>query len=165
MERMLVGGMMVLFFLTGLGLAGQALRLLLLIQQRRPHLMLTQGIVKEYRGERPGSSTSGGFKVYFSTKKSHRKNRLHYFPRVEYLTPSGERHTFESPHGDHGPKRRYRVGQTVPVLFDPEGRIEPVIQDRLGIWFKPLNIGLAGLLSLGGSLIIWVAFGQQILGQ
>jgi hypothetical protein len=54
----------------------------------------------------------------------------------------------------------------VSVLYDPGGELAPVLGSGTGgLWFIPLTLALAGLLFIGGGLVIWLAFGDRILGR
>jgi hypothetical protein len=73
--------------------------------------------------------------------------------------------TFKSDIGDTGPTSRYQAGQRVRVLYDPAGIIAPVLDSWAGLWYAIATQFAAGVVFIGAAAVIWVAFGDRILGD
>jgi hypothetical protein len=85
-----------------------------------------------------------------------------FFPVIRFTAPSGEQITFESESGDGGQASQYSAGQRLPVLYDPDGQLAPMIDSWWSVWGGALFQVLGGALFIGGGLLIFVAFGGQI---
>jgi len=64
-------------------------------------------------------------------------------PVVKFRTKDGEVVEFESPYGQNPPA--YRVGQRVPVLYDPDRPEAAAIQSFVSPWLWCLVTGLLGV--------------------
>ena len=154
--RYIVGAMMVIFLLGGLGLIRLAIGRAWLVFKRRRALVGTVGIV--LRVERKVSRTG-------SSIGDLRGGNIRHFPVVSFEGPDGRRISFQSSVGDSGRTSRYRTGQPIAVRYDPAGRIEPMVDFWGAIWFEPLMLAFAGAVFIGGAALIWLAFGDRILGR
>ncbi|HYF62183.1 MAG TPA: DUF3592 domain-containing protein [Herpetosiphonaceae bacterium] len=154
--RYIVGAMMVVFLLGGLGLIRLSAGLAWKVFQRRRLLVRTVGIVlRVERKVSMGGNPGGG----------RRGNNIRHFPVVSFEGPDGRRISFQSTVGDMGRTSRYRTGQPIKVRYDPAGKIAPVVDGWGAIWFEPLIFAFAGLAFVGGAAMIWLAFGDRILGR
>ena len=93
-----------------------------------------------------------------------RGSNLAHYPIIQYQNQMGETVSFRSEVGDMGQKSSYYQGQTLKILYDPEGQLSPMLDSWWGLWFPPTSITLGGLVFIGGSILIWVAFGDRIMG-
>jgi hypothetical protein len=155
--RYVVALMMLAFLGSGLALLVGAARTLAHRLRRRPHLRHAEGTVVEIHRETRFGQGGGG-----SRSRPERVN----FPVVTFQGPAGDTVTFRSEVGDTG-ESRFRVGQPLRVSYDPAGELPPMIGTGLlgGLWMIPLMFALGGLALTGGALMIWLAFGEQILGR
>jgi hypothetical protein len=154
--RFIVGAMMVIFFLSGLGMIRYAIGRAWLVFRRRRAMVRTTGII--LRVERKVSMAGG-------TGSGRRGSNIRHFPVVSFEGPDGRRISFQSSVGDSGQTSRYRTGQPIAVRYDPAGQIGPMVDGWGAIWFEPLIFAFAGLAFIGGAALIWFAFGDRILGR
>lgn len=84
--------------------------------------------------------------------------KLMHFPIIEFQRQNGQVVKFTSEVGDLGPETKYKVGQTIPVLYDTEGKIGPTIATWSGIWLPPLMGILSSLVFLIAVALIYMAF-------
>lgn len=163
----IVGGMLLIFFLIGLGLLGQTFVSLGRVLARRSFLIQTTGQI--VRVDRQRLIRSRGMK----RSGSHRAQTANY-PVIEYRTQLGELRTFRSETGDiseddflAGPdaesRSKYKAGQPIAIWYDPANHIPPVIESFRTIWFSSAMLALAGMVFLGAGLVILVTFGERIV--
>lgn len=150
--RLIVGAMMVIFGLAGVALVWNALKLFEHTWRRLPHLLHAQGTVMRIERRRRTFSSGGRMRTMVAT-----------FPVIQFLNHAGELVSFQSAVGDAEPSR-YRPGQAIKVRYDPEGQLPPMIDSWSGLWLPVLFQSIGGLVFIGGSVLIWVAFGQRIIG-
>ena len=154
--RFIVGGMMVIFFIVGVGLFWNGLKSLYQTSRRRPRLLSAQGTVLKV--ERKVDVTN-------TTRQERRRGQnIAHYPVIHFLNDKGESVSFRSEMGDRGNTSKYYTGQVLPVLYDPEGEMAPIIDSWSGLWLLPVGLTVAGVLFVGGSLMIWFAFGERIMG-
>jgi hypothetical protein len=76
-----------------------------------------------------------------------------YFPVYEYLLPGGTRGRVRSPLGaEH--EAAYAIGDGARLLVDPQGKVEPLVDARGGVWFMPLGMLAAGAVALGAAALL-----------
>jgi len=155
--RFIVGAMMVIFFLSGLGMIRYAIGRAWLVFRQRRALVRTTGIVLRVERKVGGIGSPGPGRS--------RGNTIRHFPVVSFEGPDGRRISFQSTVGDIGETSRYRTGQPIAVRYDPSGKIGPMVDGWGAIWFEPLIFAFAGLAFIGGAAMIWFAFGDRILGR
>jgi len=95
---------------------------------------------------------------------SGRTSEYHY-PEIRFRDARGIEQTFLSEIGAGSTVRRYAIGQKIGVLYDPEGKVLPVINSWAGLWGPNLVRTIAGPLFIFGALLICWAFGDKILGR
>jgi Protein of unknown function (DUF3592) len=154
--RFIVGAMMVIFFIAGVGLFWKGLQSLFQMIRRRPHLLSAQGTVLKV--ERKVDITG------VSRQERRRGSNIAHYPVIHFLNHRGESVSFRSEVGDKGRTSSYSTGQVLPVLYDPEGEMPPMIDSWSGLWLIPISLTAAGVVFVGGSILIWFAFGERILG-
>ena len=147
----LLSAMIVIFFMAGLWLLWSALRSLLLLLRRLPHLVRVEGEVVALHQKR----------IYGSGRRGH--SRIANYPVISFQNQWGETVSFRSEVGDLGPVSRYAEGQSVPVRYDPSGELSPILDSWLASWGVPVMLACGGLGFFGGAALIWFAFGERIL--
>jgi hypothetical protein len=81
-----------------------------------------------------------------------------YTPVVRFKTASGEVKTFRSEFG-FGPSSPYKVAMEIPVLYDPDDVIPPMIDSWATIWGGHLAVLLFGLVLVGAAaLMVYAVF-------
>jgi hypothetical protein len=154
--RFVVGAMMVIFFFAGVGLFWKGLQSLFQMIRRRPRLLSAQGTVLKVERK---------VDIMGTTRQQRRRGgNISHYPVIHFLNDKGESVSFRSEIGDKGQTSSYYTGQVLPVLYDPEGEMPPMIDSWSGIWLIPISLTVAGVVFVGGSLIIWFAFGERIMG-
>lgn len=124
--QIVVGSMLMLFALAGAALLVNAALELLRVMRRKHALVKATGVVREVVKE---WHVGDG-----SQKKSGGLSRRNYrfFPVIEFERANGVKTRFKSSIGDTGAQTRYQVGQQLPVLYDPQDVLEPMIDTRCG---------------------------------
>jgi hypothetical protein len=148
--RYVVGLMMVGFFLAGAGLFFSGIRQLIRRFAARNRIRPVEGrIVRiDIRQE--------------STDSDAASVEMHY-PEIRFRTEQGVEQTFLSETGVGSRVSRYAVGQKITVLYDPDGEISPMINSWTGMWSVPIVKTVIGPLFVGAALLLYYAFGDQIL--
>jgi hypothetical protein len=77
-----------------------------------------------------------------------------YVPRVEYTAPDGQTHSFTD--GVGSLPADYRVGERVPVLYDPQGAQPARIHSWGRLWFGPVMILAVGMVPILAGVIGYV---------
>jgi hypothetical protein len=154
--RFIVGAMMVIFFMVGVGLFWNGLKSLFLMIQRRPRLLSAQGTVLKVERKMDVTGTT--------RQERRRGGNISHYPVIHFLNDKGESVSFRSEVGDKGHTSSYYTGQVLPVLYDPVGEMPPMIDSWSGVWLMPISLTVAGVVFVGGSLMIWFAFGERIMG-
>jgi hypothetical protein len=86
-----------------------------------------------------------------------------YTPVLRFKTASGEVKKFRSAFG-FGPSSPYKVGMTIPVLYDPDDVIPPMIDSWVTIWAGHIALFFFGLVLLGlAALFVYAVFVLQVL--
>ena len=152
--RFMVGGMMVAFALGGVSLIVSGLRELAAKISRRHRFETATGTIEGVKR-----------KVLTSMHKAPLRSTVMNFPIVAFTTRAGEPVTFTAETGDSGDVSRYEQGQKIVVRYDPAGEFPPMLDDWFGVWMPPVMIAFGGCVFLAGSALIYVAFGDKILGR
>jgi len=71
---------------------------------------------------------------------------INYYPRIEFQTQTGETFQFESNTG--GSSTSYRVGDQVPILYNPQMPQDATINSWYEIWFPPIAVTILSLSGL-----------------
>jgi hypothetical protein len=151
----IVGLMMVIFPLVGCFLIYSGLNEFLKRRERLEYMVRVEGAVMTVtRKRQPG---------LIARKSRHQRQGWMFFPVIRFTAPSGEQITFESESGDGGQTSQYSAGQRLPVLYDPEGKLPPMIDSWWSVWGGAFFLVLGGAVFIGGGLLIFVAFGNKIL--
>jgi hypothetical protein len=100
-----------------------------------------------------------------TTRQERRRGQnIAHYPVIHFLNDKGESVSFRSEMGDRGNTSKYYTGQVLPVLYDPEGEMAPIIDSWSGLWLLPVSLTVAGVVFVGGSFMMWFAFGERIMG-
>jgi hypothetical protein len=89
-------------------------------------------------------------------------NTTMHFPVITF-EQHGVTQTFTSEVGD-GENTRFFIGQKITVRYDPTGAIPPTIDSWSGMWLRPAIGIFSGFVFLGGTAIVYVAFGNRVFG-
>ena len=113
--------------------------------RRRPFLRSAVGEVIEVQMHHLGTPDSGDDSVYT--------------PVVRFKTAPGKVKTFRSALSVGSPSK-YKVGMTIPMLYDPDDVIPPRIDSWMTIWgYHIVFLVLGGLVGLGGAAFLyWMIF-------
>jgi len=71
---------------------------------------------------------------------------INYYPRIEFQTQTGETFQFESNTG--GSSTSYRVGDQVPILYNPQMPQDATINSWYEIWLPPIVVTILSLSGL-----------------
>jgi hypothetical protein len=156
--RFVVGTMLIVFGAAGIFLVSNGVWSLLQTLRRLPHLVGANGVVLKVHSERrfTETNTGGGWRPTVIIVN---------FPVIQFQTDAGETRSFRSSTGDVGRRSRYRPGQALRILYDPDGQIPPMINSWTGIWFPIVAQSIGGVGFMGGAALIWFAFGDRVLGR
>lgn len=140
------------FMLVGLALAGlftiylSVLRLFLMATRCR-RLVKAVGVIREIDKK----------SVHFSTHRLSGPPRFSFIPIIAFVKASGEQIEFRSEAGEYAATTKYRIGQSIDVLYDPDGVMPPMIDEWFARWGVHIVMIFGGLLFLGGSsLVYWI---------
>lgn len=151
--RYVVGLMMAAFSLAGVGLFVAGLRGLIRRFAARRRLRQAEGeIVRIDRRQETTDYDSGRAAEY-------------HYPEIKFRPERGADQTFLSEIGAGARAARYAIGQKIAVLYDPDGKIPPMINSWAGIWAPHLVHTMVGPIFIFGALLIYWAFGDRVLGQ
>jgi hypothetical protein len=101
--------------------------------------------------------------VSFTLKHSSSRRRFSFLPIITFAKDSGELVEFRSEVGDYGFETKYRIGQTIDVLYDPAGIMPPMIESWFARWGTHLLIIIVGLIFWGGTALVYWLIGQLAL--
>jgi hypothetical protein len=155
------GTMMAIFLLCSVALLGWAGKLLLQTAWRRPRLERAQGVVLRLERHSTMGRPSGR---RHRRGHSRMRNDWRFFPVVGFDHQNGKPVSFTSSVGNTGFSSHYKVGQHLPVIYDPANAMPPMIDQGLSIWLMPVLMTFFGLVFLGIALTIWALVGDTILG-
>jgi hypothetical protein len=145
--------MVMAFVLGGIGLFAAGVRELIRRFAARHRLRSAKGeIVRIEKRQESPDSDSGRTTVYD-------------FPEIKFRPERGSEQTFISDIGTGERTARYAVGQTIDVLYDPDGELSPMINSWAGQWVSPLIQVIVGPMFIFAGLFVSWAFGDKILGQ
>ena len=151
--RYVVGLMLVVFFLTGVGLFAAGVRGLIRRFGVRGRLRPAEGEI--FRIDKRQKCTD---------YQTGRTAEYHY-PEIKFCRERGGDMTFLSEIGAGARAARYAVGQKIAVLYDPDDKIPPMIDSWAGIWGPHVVRTIAGPIFIFGALLIYWSFGDRILGR
>lgn len=97
-------------------------------------------------------------------KNRYKKKTWMFFPVIRFTLPNGEQITFQSETGDSGRKSSFSAGQRLPVLYDPEKELPPMIDTWWGVWGMVFALLMGGGFLIGGSLLILFTFVSRMEG-
>ena len=146
--------MMIGLIVTGFWLVKSSISGLLLRRTIVPELVKTQGLVTEIHTETRLQVETGDRK-----RKHHNNHQLVHYPIIQYQTTTGETVTFKSELGDvtqmsSGQPSKYYVEQILPIVYDPQGRLQPMIDSWWGIWGGLVSSLVGGVVFMLGSGLI-----------
>lgn len=147
--------MLFAFLLVGSGLVIAALRDLILKLCRMAYFRRAKGSVLKVEREKY-LPPPGGFR--------HRKTRYKFFPVVKFKHLSGEEVVCKLPVGEIGETSKYRVGQKIPIVYDLDDKLPPMINSFSGVWLPVIAQTFAGIVFIGAAALIYAAFGKKIFG-
>lgn len=151
--RYVVGGMMVVFALTGLGLFAAGVFGLLRRLKARHRLRAVAGEIIRVEIRQDTDRESGG------------RAKVYHFPEIRFRSEERGETTFLSEVGAGASQAKYVVGQKIEVLYDPDDKLRPMIRSWAGMWWPPLLKTIVGPVFVGGALLIYYAFGDRIFGK
>ena len=151
--RYVAGLMMVAFLLAGVGLFAVGVRQLVRRLATRHRLRPAEGEIVRIESRQEVTDTDSG------------RTAEYHYPEIRFRTRPGADTTFLSEIGAGARAARYAIGQTIAVLYDPDGKIPPMINSWAGIWAAHLVRTIAGPIFVFGALLIYLAFGERILGR
>ncbi len=113
--------------------------------------------VNQYTFSQTAKSTTGTV-TDMLRKISHRSGKsdsLSYKPVVSFVDEKGDPFEFESSVSSNPP--RYRKGQTVVILYDPENPQTAYIDDFVSRWMTPLIMAVMSLIfgGVGGGMMLY----------
>jgi len=83
-------------------------------------------------------------------------------PVVRFTTAEGEMKQFCSATGKLAATSPYSIGTSVPVLYDPDNEIPPMLHTWFAMWGVKVACLLGGLVFLGGAALTYAAFGDRV---
>jgi hypothetical protein len=145
------GGLMVGAGMVGIVLLLRGVWRMLQTVRRRPYLLRVDGRIEkiERRQER---STSGRFT----------KTHWVYHPVIGFRHQKGKNISFTASGSATRREAQYKIGQRMPVIYDPANTFPPLVDRGLSIWSPPLQMLFVGLALIGVALAIRSMFGAQI---
>ena len=143
-------------------------RTLVTVIRRRPYLRRAPGTVVAVHSKRETRQSGGEYPKM--------RTYVQFYPEIQFKTESGETIAFRSEVGESGvvgrkdgvavnPVPGYHYGQSLDVFYDPEGKISPRIACFAGLYGPAATTLIAGVVFLGASVVIWVCFGEKLLGR
>ncbi len=78
-----------------------------------------------------------------------------FLPVITYVKETGESAEFTSEVGDCGKESKYRVGQTVPVLYDTQGIVPAMIDTWFARWGTNFFMLFSGVLFFGAAALVY----------
>jgi hypothetical protein len=79
----------------------------------------------------------------------------YYYPQISFVTPNGQTVKFDYTGIDFAGLNgwNYRIGDQLPVLYNPKNPSEALVNNIFSLWFWPLIILLIGI----GSTVLAIA--------
>lgn len=93
-----------------------------------------------------------------------RSTEYHY-PEIRFNPHEGGETKFLSEIGAGSRTERYAVGQKIGVLYDPEGKVPPMIDSWEGKWGPHLVRTIVGPMLICVGVFLHWAFGDRIWGR
>jgi hypothetical protein len=151
--RYVVGLMIVFIPVGGLFCIVAGVRGLWTTWRRRAFLRAAEGIIVGIKTEPVINDDSTSSELQRS-----------YRPILRFTTEEGEVHEFVSALGKIGTEPPYRKGDRLPVLYDPDGVLPPLVDCWFALWgFHLMLSAFAGPLFIGCSVLLCLAFGHRVL--
>jgi hypothetical protein len=169
--------MILVFAGAGIWLLFTGIKGFLLKRKHLPHMERVQGTVIDVERKVQGTSTQRGKKV---TTYSN-------FPVIQFTRPSGEVVKFTSEAGDITRRRastmalptgssietgsvkttksEYQTGDTLAVLYDPDGAVKPMVDRGSNIWMSEIYMMLGGGAFVAVAVFIIAVFGGRIIAE
>ncbi len=92
-----------------------------------------------------------------SPARNSSRPRTSFFPTIAFQNGSGDTVKFKSEAGHRAHVCKYQIGQSIGILYDPQGRIPPMIDEWFARWGFRLMTILGGIMFLFGALLIeWI---------
>ena len=117
-----------------------------------------QGLWTTWR-RRPSLRSAVGTIVGFEAEDAFEE--VAYYPVLRFTTESGKVKQFCS---HIAGSTKYRIGATLPVLYDPDGIMPPTIDSWFALWGSYLLFILSGPIFFIGSALVYVAFRNRLMG-
>ena len=170
--------LIVAFAAVGIWLLVTSVKQILLKRQHLPHMERVQGTVIGVEQRETGAKVRNG-----QTTTS-----IINLPIVQFTPSSGEVVKFISEKGDISVRRTsglsyvsmdgkivseteqktftgYQKGDTLTVLYDPDGAVKPIIEDGSNVWMTEIFMTLGGAALVLAALVIVLLFGGRIIAQ
>jgi hypothetical protein len=149
--RYLVGLMIVFSPLVGVFFIMKGVRRLYTAWRRRPFLKSAEAVVV-------GTKTKS-----VSDMDCSEPQHL-YRPILQFTTERGELRQFVSETGKIASESPFRRGDRLPVLYDPDGVLQPLPDSWYALWGYHLFLAaIVGPGFIGCSVFLCLAFGQRVL--
>lgn len=145
--------MLVAFAMGGALLILHGIRGLWTMAKRRRSLIRSMGTIQDIEKKH----------VQVTLKRASNRPHFSFVPIIRFMKDSGEVVEFRSEVGDYGTETKYRVGQTVLVVYDPGGILQPMINSWLVRWGSHFLIIVVGILFWGGAALIYWLIGRFVL--
>lgn len=100
----------------------------------------------------------GNDRQTFLDSQRNRRVEKSYFPSVLFIAQNGQQIEFVSSVGAQGP--RFEVGETVPILYDPDAPGTARIGEAFDLWFPSAFLGALGL-GWGAGGLLWMRSGKS----
>ncbi len=101
--------------------------------------------------------------VQVSLKRASSRPHFSFIPIIRFTKDSGEVVEFRSEVGDYGYETKYRVGQTMDVIYDPGGILQPMIDSWFARWGSHFLIIVVGIIFWGGAALVYWLIGRFVL--
>ena len=161
--------------LVGVWLLSSSVKQFSLKRKHLPHMERVEGTVVDVKKKAQRTTTENG-----RTTTTYAN-----FPVIQFTRASGETVTFTSEVGDVTIRRRRRVtldsgvsvqmgktrttesefqrGEKLPVLYDPDDALKPMIDGVSNIWMSEISMAMGGVAFFAGAIIIAAIYGPRLL--
>lgn len=151
--RYVVGLMMVGFFVSGAGLFLAGVWRIVARLRARGRMLRAEGEIVRIE------------MVQKCTDYDMGRTAEYHYPEIRFYPAGGGEAKFLSEIGAGSRAKRYAVGQRIGVVYDPEGKVPPMIDSWSGRWGPHLLKAIVGPMLIGVAIFLWWAFGARILGR
>jgi hypothetical protein len=152
--RYVLWAMLVVFVIAGALLILNGIRGLWTMALRRGKLLKSVGTVRQIEKK---------YVRFTLNKGASSRPRFSFLPIIVFTKDSGELVEFRSEVGDYGHETKYRIGQTIDVLYDPSGVLQPMIDSWFARWGTNFLIIVVGMVFWAGAALVYWLIGQVIL--